>query len=185
MTQQDNPNKEWHSSGTEVRELTSAGVPDGKTSSYKLICQCQDSAIADEIVQRHNTQQTAAPATAPDWPMRYNITTDETVPVTQKDWDEAIDFIHKAIAVKSALAAPDPESSPPWKFQLAVFPNPIRLGEAFIAEAKAIEPYPELRYKGEVYFPSVPKTEWTVPCSISVGFAAELVRRWNRVPGQY
>lgn len=121
----------------------------------------------------------------PEKPMRYDIATDSRVPVTQKDWDQAQAFIQAACKAKSALAEIDPYSSPPWKFQLAVFPNPMRPAEAFIAEAKVIEPYPGLFYKDEQYFPPVPKTEWVIGQSICIGFAAELVRRWNRVPGQY
>lgn len=117
--------------------------------------------------------------------MRYDIQTDSTVPVTQEDWDKAMEFIHASLKVKSALAEIDPNSTEAFKFQLAVFPNPMKIEQAFIAEAKAIEPYPGLQYGGETYFPPVPKTEWQIPCSFSLGFAAEIVRRWNRVPGQY
>lgn len=116
---------------------------------------------------------------------RYEISTDEMVEVSQDDWDKAMSFIKAAIQVKASLAEPSPESSEPFKFQLAVFPNPMRPGEAFVAEAKEIEPYEGLHYNSEVYFPPVPKTEWIFSQSVLVDFAAEVVRRWNRVPGQY
>lgn len=166
-----------------MSESDMAACIHGKPLSEKC-SECDAQASAPEVYHPQKYMSNGEP-TPPSHPMRYDIATDETVPVTQADWDEAIDFIHKAIEVKSALAEPDPESSPPWKFQLAVFPNPMRPGEAFVTEAKTIEPYDQLKYKGETYFPPVPKTEWAIPSSISVGFASEIVRRWNRVPGQY
>lgn len=125
-----------------------------------------------------------APATAADWPMRYDIATDTMMPVSQKDWNEVMDFVHKSTQARALLAIPDEESSQTWRFQLAIFPMPMAPAKAFIAEAKAIEPYPALQYKGETYFPPVPKTPWIIN-AVSLEFAAEIVRRWNRVPGQY
>jgi hypothetical protein len=121
---------------------------------------------------------------APTRPMRYDIATDSTVPVTQEDWDQLATFVHKMKQANSALSIPDEASSKPFKFQLAAFPNPMHLGYVFIAEAKAIEPYGGLRFGGEDLFPPVPKTPWVIG-GVEQEFALEIVRRWNRVPGQY
>ena len=121
----------------------------------------------------------------PPRPVRYEISTDEMVPVTQEDWDKLYALICKMREAKSALSVPDETSSPAFKFQLAVFPNPMHLGQVFIAEAKAIEPYERLSFGGEVLFPAVPRTPWVINCHVEQSFALEIVRRWNRVPGQY
>lgn len=125
-----------------------------------------------------------APTLVANWPKRYEISTDEMVPVTQEDWDKLYALISSMREAQSALAIPDEQSSPAFKFQLAVFPAPLHLGRAFIAEAKEIEPYGALRFGGENLFPPVPKTPWVIG-TIEQDFAIEIVRRWNRVPGQY
>lgn len=117
--------------------------------------------------------------------MRYEISTDEMVPVTQEDWDKREALIHEMKKANSALAIPDEQSLSAFKFQLAAFPNIMRKGEVFIAEAKAIEPYERLSFGGEALFPAVPRTPWVINTSIEASFAIEIVRRWNRVPGQY
>lgn len=147
-----------------------------------LINNCFD---CSQSVREMSVEELSAKLVDEPRPMRYDIASDSRVPVTQKDWDEALEYIQATLRVKAALAEPDPESSQSWHFQLAVFPDPRQLEKAYVAEAKAIEAYPGLHYKGEVYFPPVPKTEWCIPQSFSLGFASELVRRWNRVPGQY
>jgi len=120
----------------------------------------------------------------PAHPMRYDIQTDSTVPVTQEDWDQLYNLIFEMKKAQSELTIPDETSSPAFKFQLAVFPNPMNLNSVFIAEAKAIEPYGKLRFGGEDLFPPVPKTPWVLS-RVEQSFALEIVRRWNRVPGQY
>lgn len=50
----DNPKREWHAADAEVRELVTAGVPDGPTSYFNLVATCRNHATALEIAQRHN-----------------------------------------------------------------------------------------------------------------------------------
>lgn len=117
--------------------------------------------------------------------MRYAIETDSIEPVTQKDWDDLYGFVTSMRKANEALRVPDEQSSPAFKFQLAAYPNLVHLGKVFIAEAKEIEPYEGLRFGGEVHFPPVPKTPWVINSAVDQDFALEIVRRWNRVPGQY
>lgn len=49
-----NPNREWHSAGVEVRELVSAGVPDGPNSCFNLVATCRNPVAAHQIAQQHN-----------------------------------------------------------------------------------------------------------------------------------
>lgn len=121
----------------------------------------------------------------PPHPMRYEISTDEMVPVTQEDWDKREEFLSSLRKINEALKVPDETSSKPFKFQLACYPNLVHLGRVFIAEAKEIKPYPGLRFGGEVYYPPVPETPWVINSGVDQDFALEIVRRWNRVPGQY
>lgn len=56
MFTKDNPNRFWHSADKEVRELVTAGVPDGASSYFNLVATCRDAATAHEIVLRHNSK---------------------------------------------------------------------------------------------------------------------------------
>lgn len=54
MSTKDNPNGLWHSYGVEVRELVTAGVPDGPTSISGLVATCRDAETAHQIAKGHN-----------------------------------------------------------------------------------------------------------------------------------
>lgn len=122
-----------------------------------------------------------------NWPMRYDIETDSRVPVTQQDWDEIHEFVMKMTEARSAFTIPeeDQDTRQAFKFQLALYPNPMQPGKVWLAEAKEIIPYEDAIYRGRALFPVVPKTQFVVGSTIELEFAAELARRWNRVPGSY
>lgn len=54
MFTKDNPKGAWHSEAAEVRELVTAGVPDGPTSRSNLVATCRNAATAHQIAILHN-----------------------------------------------------------------------------------------------------------------------------------
>lgn len=54
MFSKDNPKGLWHSEGAVVRELVTAGVPDGPTSRSNLVATCRNAETAHGIAVRHN-----------------------------------------------------------------------------------------------------------------------------------
>jgi hypothetical protein len=119
------------------------------------------------------------------FPMRYDIATDQRVPVTQEYFDE--------LERKMRLLLTRPEGLPvgqavtiPAGLKLACFPNRMREGQVFIAEAKEIEPYLDSDGRAIIdfetsqpYYPPVPKTDWIIHGDVNENFAREIVRRWN------
>ena len=60
------------------------------------------------------------------------------------------------------------------------YPNPMRADGVFIAEDKAIEPYPGVTdMNGYPLFPVIPKTENTIPFQISLEDADEVLAALN------
>lgn len=118
-------------------------------------------------------------------PSGYKIESDSIELITQSDWDGVQKAFQEYGKKREMLKLP-PEDEVPTrglKFQLALYPNPMRPGECFIAEAKDIEPEPLTSYQGRPLYAPVPKTQWILPSNIPIVFAIELVRRWNRPQG--
>lgn len=109
----------------------------------------------------------------------YDIATDSRRPVTQTD------ILQMEERLWALAFCPVPEPTEPitigtMPVRLAVFPNRMRPGRAFVAEEKEISPYPGMAgLNDQPLFPSVPDSQFVIQTDIDVDWARELVRRWN------
>lgn len=126
--------------------------------------------------------------TAVKRPMLYDISIDERRPVTQQDWDAQEQRLRQLLS-KSWAELPVGSSVDPatFTFELALFANPMRLGQYFVAENREIEPFTGADGRAIIdwqtqqpYYPPIPATPWHIRGDLPKGFASELVRRWNR-----
>lgn len=119
------------------------------------------------------------------YPLIYDIATDSRRPATQADVDEMQRALIEYSFKRAMMMTPTetPTTMAKYKFQLALYPNPMRPGEAFVAEAKEISEEPLETYHGRPLYAPVPQTEWIIRGSINLDFACEIVRRWNRPHG--
>lgn len=118
-------------------------------------------------------------------PIRYDIATDQKVPITQADWDEIVGFLKSMLKRPEGLPVGESVTIPSG-LKLAAFPNRSRIGQCFIAEAKEIESYKDSDGRvliswetQQPYYPPVPDTKWLIHGDVNADFAAEIVRRWN------
>ncbi len=120
-----------------------------------------------------------------DRPTIYDIATDSRRPATQADIDEMQRVIVEYSYKREMMMIPQESQGDlaKYSFQLALYPNPMRPGEAFIAEAKAISDEGLVQYHGRPLFAPVPETQWIIRGSVNLDFACEIVRRWNRPHG--
>jgi hypothetical protein len=108
----------------------------------------------------------------------YDVCTDENRPATQAD----IDQMQRHIASLSAWVSWDIDTAcdQDYGFKLAVYPSRGRPDLVYVAEDKAIEPYPGIKdVMGRSCYPDVPRTKFSLRSGLAPGFAAEIVRRWN------
>jgi hypothetical protein len=61
----------------------------------------------------------------------------------------------------------------------ATYINPMRSDGVFIAEDKPIEPYPDIKIRGEPYYPAIPKTVHSLGFQLSIDIANRLVALLN------
>lgn len=110
----------------------------------------------------------------------YDPSTDEMREVTQADIDHMVTIIQKVMRLPEYEVPSGID--PTFKFKLAVYPNRMRDGYAFIAEPKEIKPYPGVKTaEGNPVYPRMPDGPNCLPMNIPRNFAEEIVRRWNHL----
>jgi hypothetical protein len=111
-------------------------------------------------------------------PQLYDVAHDEMRDITQAD----VDALMKIATVMAALPEVAIPNNPRFDFifRLALYPNRMRPGRCFVAEAKEILPYPGVTgLNGKLLYPSIPDTPFAIRTDLPIEFATALISRWN------